>query len=50
MLNLHLVTGLRCTEGILKTFPDIVHRQRGRMYQIIRIEPVIAQLVKQYFE
>ena len=37
-----LITRLRRTIGINKTIPNIIHRQRRRMHQIIRIETIVA--------
>ena len=46
----HLVARLGCTEGVRKTLKDIVDRQRRRMYEVIGIEPIVAEFIEHYFE
>ena len=50
MLEHEFIFCLGCAEGIHEPLPDIAHRQRRRMHQIIGIKTVVTEFIKHYFE
>lgn len=49
VLEHEFIFGLRGAESVHKPLPDIVHRQRRRMDEVIGIEAVVAQFIEHYF-
>ena len=47
VLNNHFVAGLRRAESIGETLPDIVDSKGGWMNEIVGVETVVAEFIKQ---
>ena len=47
VLQCHFVAGLRRAESIGETLPDVVDSKGRRMNEIVRIETVVAEFVKE---